>query len=50
MTESANEIVILSLVASGVNSIFEPDINSNVSVLASAAIVVEPTLTLLKAF
>jgi len=43
-------IVILSLVASGVNVTLLPATNSKVSVLLSAAIVVEPTLTLLKAF
>ena len=43
-------MVTLSFVASGVNVIFDPATNSNVSVVVSAAIVVEPTFTLLNAF
>ena len=47
---SVTLIVTLSVVASGVRVIPVPAANSKVSVFVSAAIVVEPTLTLLNAF
>jgi len=47
---SVAAIVTLSLVASGVIVILLPATNSIVSVVVSAAIVVLPTFTLLKAF